>query len=162
MKYTVLPVTDKVIAERIIDFFLSKEAFNMDISVYGREARRKGVYDSLENEKHKFWYIKNDKEKIIASAGVNETERKNGGFCLDYFAVHKDYRRQKLGSRLLKKTEEFIKKQNGRFIIVDTGSTDLFAPARKFYEKNGYKRVSFIPDYYAIGDSRIDYYKKIK
>ena len=79
----------------------------------------------------------------------------------DYIAVHKNYRNQGIASELLRKMEELVKERGGRYIHVLTCDIDSYIPARKFYEKNGYKKVSEIPNYYVPGEGRIDYFKEL-
>ncbi|MDQ3098741.1 MAG: GNAT family N-acetyltransferase [bacterium] len=148
-------------AERVVRFLSSKRAFSLEITSFRVNARKEAVMDSLSNPKHKYWYVYNSINEVIAAGGVNENERNNGGFYLDYFAVHEDLLRQGLGNLILQEAEKFVKSVNGRFILIGTGSTDEFAAASKFYENCGYTQVSKIPNYYEIGDDRIDYYKKL-
>lgn len=146
-------------AERVIAFLCSKEAFDLEMNEFRKETRRDAVYGSLIKDSHRYWYVE-ETGKVIAALGVAENERENGGYHLDYFAVHKNFRQKGLGFSLLKKAEDFVKSRAGRYILIDTGDTKTFTPARKFYEKNGYEAVGHIPDYYEKGDGRIDYYKK--
>lgn len=148
-------------AKEVVDFLMSKAAFGLEMNDFRRKAREEAVFGSLKEEHRRYWYIKNDEGEVVAAIGVAENERKTGGYYLDYFAVHKDCRRQGLGSRLLQKAEEFVRSCQGRFIVLDTGDTDLFEAARSFYKKNGYEQVGHIPEYYDVGDGRIDLYKKL-
>jgi ribosomal protein S18 acetylase RimI-like enzyme len=74
-------------------------------------------------------------------------------------AVHKDYRGKGLATLLLKKVEEFVRKNNGRYIHVLTCDISSYDAARHLYEINGYKKVTEIPDYYVVGEGRVDYIK---
>jgi len=147
-------------AHRAVNFLSSKDAFELELNDFRKNAREEAVMNSLSDKHRRYWYIENENGQIIGAIGITENERKNGGYYLDYFAVHKDYRRKGIGSKLLKIAGEFVSELKGRFIFIDTGDTQLFEPARKFYENNGYVAVSHIPEYYEKGDGRIDYYKK--
>ncbi len=154
------PVKTKDDAEQVVVFLLSRFSFDLEMTEFRQQARRDAVLGSLVRENARFWYLEED-DQIVGAIGVTETERENGGYYLDYFAVHQDFRRQGLGSRLLRAAEEFVRSRDGRFILIDTGSTDSFRAARQFYETHGYEQVGMIPDYYAEGDHRFDYYKKL-
>lgn len=156
------PVSDKLEVQRVVNFLLSKSAFDLEMTEFRRKARKEAVFGSLKERNRQFWYTENPSGQIIAAIGVAENERQNGGYYLDYFAVHKDHRRQGFGSCLLKKAEDFIRTRKGRYLIIDTGDTEKFKAARKFYQKNGYQKVGHIPEYYEKGDGRIDFYKKFE
>lgn len=161
MQNTITTVMTKEQAERVIAFLSSADAFELEMTPFRIQARKEAVLSSISNLHHRFWFIENEVKKVIGAVGICENERGNGGYYLDYFAVHKKYRKQKIGTRLLKKSETFVSSLHGRFILVDTGDTKDFEPARRFYEKNGYIQVGHIPEYYDVGDGRIDYYKKL-
>ena len=118
--------------------------------------------DSLNKNNHRYWYVE-DNEEIIGAIGIRENKYGSNGYEMDsdYIAVHKNYRRAGLASRLLKTAEDFVKSQKGRYIHVLTCDIESYKAARKFYEKHGYKKVAEIPDYYVIGEGRIDYFKKL-
>ena len=119
--------------------------------------------DSLQNKNHRYWYLEY-KGEIIGAIGVRENKYGSGGYEMDsdYVAVHKKYRNQGIASAMLKEIEEYVRENKGRYIHVLTCDIDSYAPARKFYEKNGYTKVAQIPDYYVEGEGRIDYFKKLK
>jgi len=146
----------------IVKFFLSRDAFTHKWAPGEKDIVRKAPFDSLVNFHHAYWYIE-EGGKIIGAIGVRENEYKSGGYELadDFFAVHIKFRRKGIGSLLFSEMEKYVKKNNGRYIHILSCDTDLYSPARKFYEKMGYKKVLEIPDYYVIGEGRVDYYKKL-
>lgn len=160
MDFKIKIVSTREEANRVIAFFDTREAFDLEMAEFRLNLHKKAVLRSLRVKHHRFWYMRDKKGKVIAAIGVAENERQNGGYYLDYFAVHKDYRRQELGSRLMQEAEEFVRSNHGRYILIDTADTDEFAAARYFYQKHGYCQVGHIPEYYEKGDGRIDYYKK--
>lgn len=111
---------------------------------------------------HRYWYVE-DKGEIVGAIGVRENKYGSGGYEMDqdYVAVHKDYRRRGIAAKLLQVVEEYVKNNGGRYIHVLSCDIDSYKPARLFYEKNGYKKVAVIPDYYVSGEGRIDYFKII-
>ena len=156
-----IKIVDEEVSDKVIAFLQSRVAFDTELNEFRKRAREETVRNSLTAQHSRFWYIENEKEEIIGAIGMTENERKNGGYYLDYFAVHRDYRRQGFGMQLLQGAEVFVKENKGRFILVDTGDIPLFAEARNFYERNGFIKVGHIPEYYAVGEGRIDYYKKM-
>jgi len=161
MMIKIKEVKDKKSAKRVSDFLLSKDAFEHTWAPGEYDIVKKAPLASLEEKNHVYWYIE-EKDKVIAALGIAENEYKSGGYFLDYFSVHKRYRRRGLGSSLLKTAENFIGKRKGRYLIIDSCDTDFYKPARGFYKKHGYKKTGYVPDYYVVGEGKIDYYKKFR
>ncbi len=147
-------------AQRVYEFLISPAAFPWEMNEYRKKSRHDGVFGSLTKDHARFWYAQREGQ-VLGAIGVTELPRENGGYELDYFAVHADARRGGIGKRLMHEVEEFVKQLRGRFIVIDTGGEDDCAPARAFYESCGYKAVGRIPEYYGPGEDRIDYYKRI-
>ena len=78
----------------------------------------------------------------------------------DYVAIDKDYRGKGIATKLLSEVEKFVMENNGRYLHILTCDINSYKPARSFYEKNGYKKVAEIPNYYVSGEGRIDYFKE--
>jgi ribosomal protein S18 acetylase RimI-like enzyme len=66
-----------------------------------------------------------------------------------------------VGAALVKELEEALRKRSGRILIVDTSGTDAFSQTRAFYEKNGYTQEARIRDFWAEGDDKIIFWKKL-
>jgi len=58
-----------------------------------------------------------------------------------------------IGTALLAHAEEFVIKNNGRWILAETSSKDDYAGTRRFYLKNLYSIIAEIKDFYAAGDN---------
>lgn len=160
--YEVKTVTDKDTAIKVGKFLTSEFAFEQTWAPNEKKIVEQAPIDSLDSNNHRYWYIETD-GIVIAAMGVRENKYGSGGYEMDsdYVAVHKNYRKLGLASKLLEKMESFVKTRGGRYIHVLTCDIPSYEAARKFYEKNGYKKVSEIPDYYVEGEGRIDYFKKI-
>ena len=80
-------------------------------------------------------------------------------YDLYWIAVDKRMRNQGIGKRLMKKTEEIIKKMGGRRIYIETSGRDLYIPTRKFYLSCLYREDVVMEDFYAPGDAKYIYVK---
>ncbi len=80
---------------------------------------------------------------------------------LYWIAVGKRFQRRGLGHRLMQATEERIRQAHGRQIFIETSSTDLYHPTHVFYERCGYTLEHVYPDFYAPGDSKYVYVKRL-
>ncbi|CAN5548568.1 hypothetical protein BH10BAC5_BH10BAC5_09080 [soil metagenome] len=119
-------------------------------------------------------YLNNEDQKdyeIFTDAGVgNEV---NGYICIGprpltegtydlyWIAVNPNSQSKGVGSGLVKHIEEHLKKQNGRLILIDTSGKESYEKERKFYEKNNYKKLVEIKDFYRVNDSLVVYGKYI-
>jgi ribosomal protein S18 acetylase RimI-like enzyme len=70
--------------------------------------------------------------------------------------------RRGLGGALLRQTEQAVRLQGGRLLLVETSSRPEYEPARRFYESHGYGVEAVIADFYAEGDSLVLYSKRLE
>jgi len=76
-------------------------------------------------------------------------------FDLYWIAVSSKYQRKSIGKMLLKKCEEEVKKEKGKILVIETSSTKKYEKARKFYKKNGFKKIAEIKNFYKPKDNKI-------
>jgi len=153
---------DKKTAIKIGQFLTGPNAFEQTWAPNEKAIVEKAPVNSLIGKNHRYWYVE-EKGEIVGAIGVRENKYGSGGYEMDsdYVAVHKDYRQKGIATQLLKALEEYVKASDGRYIHVLSCDIDSYKPARLFYEKNGYRKVAEIPDYYVQGEGRIDYLKKV-
>lgn len=84
-------------------------------------------------------------------------------YCYDLYwiAVDRQFSKKGVGRRLVEFMEADIRQNNGKHIYVDTSSTPPYAPARAFYEKNGYRPVCTLNDFFKKGDHKIIFRKEL-
>jgi ribosomal protein S18 acetylase RimI-like enzyme len=80
-------------------------------------------------------------------------------YDLYWIAVDPACGRHGIGSRLLTAMEADLRQDGPGHIYIDTSSTEGYARARAFYEKNGYHVASLLQDFYREGDHRVLYLK---
>jgi ribosomal protein S18 acetylase RimI-like enzyme len=71
---------------------------------------------------------------------------------LNWFYVHPEYRRQGIGSALMRFTLDRIRKFDIRKVYLDTDSDPFYAPAISLYEHFGFKKEGLLVDYYGRGE----------
>ncbi len=78
-----------------------------------------------------------------------------------WFAVRKNLMNKGLGSKILSQAETFIREKGGENIWIETSSRSTYNSTRTFYEKRNYLVQAELPDFYAPGDNKVIFLKKI-
>ena len=65
------------------------------------------------------------------------------------------------GTRLLRVMEDEIKKDSGRKVFVETSGQEIYVETQKFYQKNGYKLIARIKDFFKRNDDKLIYVKDL-
>jgi acetoin utilization deacetylase AcuC-like enzyme/ribosomal protein S18 acetylase RimI-like enzyme len=76
-------------------------------------------------------------------------------YDLYWIVVRPGRQREGIGRTLLTKAEEAIAAAGGKQIYVDTSSTELYAPTRRFYRASGYRKITELSDFYRAGDGKV-------
>jgi ribosomal protein S18 acetylase RimI-like enzyme len=76
-------------------------------------------------------------------------------------AVDASRHRQGIGSAILLAVERAVRSANGRLLLIETSSKSTFERTRQFYRKHGYTEVAHIPDFFADGDGKASFIKRV-
>ena len=85
-----------------------------------------------------------------------------GTYDLYWIAVARGAQNAGTGTILLQEVERRLARADARLVIIETSSQPLYAPTRAFYERRGYAEVARVPDFYAEGDDRVIFAKRIQ
>jgi ribosomal protein S18 acetylase RimI-like enzyme len=77
-------------------------------------------------------------------------------------AVLPEYQGNGIGADLVSALESGLVAEGVRILLVDTSGTDTFARTRAFYQNNGYEVEARIRDFWADGDDKITFRKRLK
>lgn len=80
-------------------------------------------------------------------------------YDLYWIVVDANTSRKGIGSELLKHAEDFVKQNNGRWLLAETSSKDSYDKTRRFYFKNEYTILAEINDFYSVGEALVIYGK---
>lgn len=78
-----------------------------------------------------------------------------------WIAVDKTRQGRGLGKALLDAVEADVRERGGRLLLIETSSTPHYEPTRQFYLKRGYVIAATVPDYYADGDGKVIFWKRV-
>jgi D-alanine-D-alanine ligase len=84
-----------------------------------------------------------------------------GSFDLYWIAVRPELQGQGIGQQLLAAVEERIAAAEGQRIYIETSARADYAPTRRFYERCGYTLEAVLRDYYAEGDDKAVFVRRL-
>jgi ribosomal protein S18 acetylase RimI-like enzyme len=82
-------------------------------------------------------------------------------YDLYWIAVGPNARRGGVGRGLLAATENAIRKQGGRLLIVETSGLPKYEATRAFYLATGYTLEATLKDFYSDGDNLVIFTKRL-
>ncbi len=82
-------------------------------------------------------------------------------YDLYWIAVHKDQMKKGLGRQLMHLAEQATVKLGGTIVWVETSGRAIYESTRKFYLSLDYDQVAALPDFYAPGDDKIVFMKRV-
>jgi len=83
-------------------------------------------------------------------------------YDLYWIAVHPEYQRTGLGRELLLRTEATVVASGGMDLYIETSSRALYQPTQSFYSRAGYRLAAEFPDFYAPGDGKLVYVRRLR
>jgi ribosomal protein S18 acetylase RimI-like enzyme len=84
-----------------------------------------------------------------------------GTYDLYWIAVHPEHQGEGGGSRLLDEVERRLRDREARLLVVETSSRTDYESTRRFYESREYREFARLSDFYAFGDDRVIYAKRL-
>lgn len=83
-------------------------------------------------------------------------------YDLYWIAVHEQFRGHGLGLKLMQRTEALIAARGGKRVYIETSSRPQYEPTRGFYLRCQYQQAALLTDYYADGDGKLIYERKLQ
>ncbi|MFO7665979.1 MAG: GNAT family N-acetyltransferase [Desulfobacterales bacterium] len=109
-----------------------------------------------------FLFAEDDKGNLIGYTCYGPVTGTESSFDLYWIVVDNDFRGCGTGKLLDSKTVELVKNMGGTRIYAETSSRKQYEPTRAFYRKNGYHEAAFLEDFYAPGDGKVIFVKRIE
>ena len=108
---------------------------------------------------HAFLVYRNGTSSIVGFACYGPTPLTDRIWDLYWICVDRAHQKNGIGSILLHQVEQTICQRGARAIYLETSDSEIYRPAREFYERNEYERLAHIDDFYAPGDGKVIYRK---
>ncbi|MBA4067541.1 MAG: N-acetyltransferase [Isosphaera sp.] len=90
------------------------------------------------------------------------TPKADGVWDLWWIGVAPAAQGRGVGGALLGAVEDHARAAGGRVLVVETSGTPAFDPVRRFYSARGYAAGGRVPDFYADGDDKVIYAKRLR
>jgi ribosomal protein S18 acetylase RimI-like enzyme len=146
-------------AEKVIAFLCGPNAFHWQLPEGEQQSVREIVTKAVgPKDIPQYWFYRDKDGEVIGAGGIEKLPDTEGGYFLSWFAIHKDFRKQGLGRKIVEQVEKYAGSLGGRFMTIDTGADNS---AQAFYEKCGYTKVGQIPEYFEDHTGKIIYFKKL-
>lgn len=84
-----------------------------------------------------------------------------GTYDVYWIAVAPAAQNQGLGSLLLTHAEQLITATGGRLSVAETSGRPVYDATRQFYLRRGYREAARVEEFYAPGDDKIIYTKRL-
>jgi ribosomal protein S18 acetylase RimI-like enzyme len=101
------------------------------------------------------------KKRLAGYACFGKIPLTEASYDLYWIVVDPAAKGQGLGRRLLEAASEECLAQGGRHLYAETSSTPAYAAARAFYEATGFELVSQLTGFYAPGNDKLIYSKRL-
>ncbi len=138
----------------IVSIFRSNpETFSdTELTVAGKDIRN--VIKDRGCEKD--YFVAEASGKIVGCSGFERQRDTNGVYVLTWLAVHPDFQRKGVATRLYRLIEGSIRKMHGRVIFIYAGSGEA---NRHFYRRMGFRKTGRIPKYHSATKDLVVYCK---
>ena len=134
------------ILRKIINF--SEEEVNVAMELVHAAA-------SDPNQKDYNVFVYEEGSEIIGYHCTGKRPLTDAVYDLYWIVTNPDYEKKGIGRTLIEHAENFVLKNKGRWLLVETSSRDSYKGTRNFYLRNNYSILSEINDFYSLGDRLI-------
>jgi ribosomal protein S18 acetylase RimI-like enzyme len=143
--------------ERILG---SNRLFSAEEITVARELVEDRIVEGSRSEYHLLFADRGGETLAFACFGSVPLTRSS--WDLYWIAVEHSHRGRGLGSRLLAKVETLIEARGGERLYIETSGRPDYEDTRRFYESHRCQRVAEYPDFYAPGDDKVVFMRRLR
>jgi ribosomal protein S18 acetylase RimI-like enzyme len=118
--------------------------------------------DRPDQKDYEFYIAEPRAGKVCGYVCFGPTPATEGTYDLYWIAVDPAMQGKGIGQALMEFVEGKIRQRKGRLVVIETSSTEKYAPTRSFYTQQQYQLESQIRDFYRPGDDRLTYVKRFQ
>jgi ribosomal protein S18 acetylase RimI-like enzyme len=94
-------------------------------------------------------------DAVLGYVCVGPAPLTDGTYDLYWIAVDPNAQSRGIGRALLDWAESEVARRQGRLVLIETSSQEVYRSTVRFYERCGYALVARITDYYRSGDDKL-------
>jgi len=144
-----------------IEDILRSTGFFYDFEIEIALGLAEETLNSEDEESGYYWIKIINEDRFVAFANYTRNSFSVHSWDLYWIAVHRDSQHKNLGSILLKAVEDDVRSSGGKILWVDTSGRPLYSPTEGFYRSSGYCLEASLKDFYAPGDPKQIYSKRL-
>lgn len=99
--------------------------------------------------------------EVVGYSAWGKVPLTTASYDLYWIAVAPAWQGTGVGRTLLRLTERAVARRGGAALYIETSARADYARTRRFYRAAGYERVARLADFYAPGDHKIVYCKRL-
>jgi ribosomal protein S18 acetylase RimI-like enzyme len=108
-----------------------------------------------------YFIVAHESEKMLGYCCYGHNPCTESSYDLYWIAVQKDQMGHGIGRKLMTLAEQSIVNLGGTIVWVETSGRQIYESTRAFYLAIGYEKTAVMPDYYAPGDDKIVFMKRM-
>ena len=133
------------------------------IELFPSEMLDKLIHGFFEQpDSNEIWFTAIHNEKPISIGYCAPERMTEGTYNLYAIGVHPEHQGIGVGKEMMNYIEREVTNLKGRILIVETSGKPEFELTREFYHKCSYIQQAIIPEFYAEGDDKVVFWKKIQ
>jgi Acetyltransferases len=101
-------------------------------------------------------------DDLVGYACYGPTPGASRTYDLYWIAVHPSAHGAGIGTALLTEVERRLQRRHARMLVVETSSRSDYGNTRGFYGKRGYAESARVREFYAPGDDRVIFTKRLQ
>jgi len=99
---------------------------------------------------------------VVGYICYGPTPLTEGTWDIYWMAVAKENQGRGIGRNLLNFAENGMREAHGRLALIETSSKPEYERTRRFHHSQGYELIGHIPDFYAPGDDKLIFRKRLR
>jgi len=118
-------------------------------------------FNPTPDDDHTFIVYRDETRTVLGLACYGPTPFTDRIWELYWICVERARQRNHVGHALMEFISAELKAQTARALYLETSDSDAYAPARAFYEREGFECAAHLNDFYARGEGKIIYRKTL-